>query len=139
MKQKRMVAAFWVGLWAFLLISIGAVALRAQQTQSDQNDYEALEKFLPGDDDAKVLLMIQCTLCHSAAHTQQRIALRAGGDITFWTTLVRRMNTTWNAKIPEEDIDVIVAYLAKYFGPSSKPSGGAGESRGTRAEKKPGG
>ena len=108
----------------FVLIFVAVMPLDAQKAQKDSaaasDDYAALESFLPGDDDAKILLMIQCTVCHGAAATKERIAARAGGDITFWTMLVWRMNATWNAKIPEEDVNDIVAYLTKYFGPSSK-------------------
>lgn len=138
LRQKYGKVSMVVGLWVFLLISGYGVLLYAQQDQVEQNDYEEMEKFLPSDndadDDAKVLLMIQCTACHSAKATTDRIAQRIGGDITFWTTLARRMNTTWNAKIPDEDIDAIVAYLAKHFGPSAAAKNSAQES-----EKQPSG
>lgn len=119
MKQRYGKASVFVGLCALLLISMSGALLYAQKDQADADDYADLEKFLPGDDDAKVLLMIDCTTCHSAQSTKERLAERIGGDLTFWTTLSRRMNTTWNAKIPDEDIDAISAYLAKSFGPSS--------------------
>lgn len=111
----------------FIFMLVGTNSLHSQQEQVD--DYDELEAFLPGDDDAKILLMIECTQCHSAAATKQRIAARSGRNLTFWTTLVRRMNTTWNGKIPDEDIDAITAYLAKYFGPSSKDNAGKSEKK----------
>lgn len=124
MKNSR--RSLCVGLFGFILMLMSPQLLSMQQSQRqvEQNDYEELEKFLPStsetDDDAQMLIMIHCTTCHSAKATKERMAQRVGGDITFWTTLVRRMNSTWNASIPEEDIDEIVAYLARHLGPSSK-------------------
>ena len=66
------------------------------------------------------MVMINCTLCHGPKDTKERLALRAGGDVVFWTGLVRKMNTSWNARIQEEDIAPIANYLAKYLGPASK-------------------
>src|SRR5947209_5332325 len=102
-----------------VLIFTSGLLLCAQQqpARPAQDDYEELEKFLPihseADEDAQILLMIQCTTCHSAKATKERIGQRAGGDLTFWTTLVSRMNTSWNASIPDEDLTVIVSYLAR--------------------------
>ena len=84
-----------------------------------------LDAFLPGDDDprdedAKIMIMINCTLCHGPKDTRERLALRAGSDLVFWTGLVRKMNTSWNARIQEEDIAPIANYLAKHLGPASK-------------------
>jgi len=106
-----------LALWT--LFALAATSLHAQQPQ--KSEYDELDAFLPGDDDARLLIMMNCTVCHSAASTKDRISRRAGGDITYWTNLVRRMITTWNARIDDEDVEPITIYLAKYFGPSSKP------------------
>lgn len=126
------VGAWTVGALAFglqatpLETQVTPAAARAQETISDP--FEALDAFLPGDgnakdEDAKVLLMINCTTCHGPNDTKNRIASRAGGDLAFWTTVVGRMSTSLSANIPEEDRHQIAAYLAKYFGPK-RPAGG---------------
>ena len=105
----------------------------AQETPLD--DFDLLDAFLPGnedprDEDAKIMVMINCTVCHGPKDTKERIALRAGGDIVFWTGLIRKMNTSWNARIQEEDIAPIATYLTKYFGPPGKKP--AAPTRGAR-------
>ena len=104
-----------------------SAAQAAQPAQTDKfaDDFEVLDTFLPGDndprdEDAKLTVMINCTVCHGPKDTKERLSLRAGGDIVFWTGLVRKMNTSWNARIQEEDVTSIAAYLAKYLGPPSK-------------------
>jgi ketosteroid isomerase-like protein len=130
-------------LWAVLLLGYVA-SLEARQTrsgsvqqaaapsgqQAQSDDFDLLDAFLPGDkdprdEDAKVMVMINCTVCHGPKDTKERISLRAGGDIVFWTGLIRKMNTSWNARIQEEDIAPIANYLTKYFGPAPKKGSGA--------------
>jgi hypothetical protein len=121
------------------MVLLCSVSLQGQQQpplQGPEDDgFDLLDAFLPSsderDDDAKVLTMINCTSCHSPKETKDRISKRAGGDISFWTGLVWRMNTSWNARFAEEDITPIANYLAKHFGPSSKAAspGGAEEKR----------
>lgn len=132
MKGRTAPGPLCFGLCVFLVLSPYGTPTHGQQTETD--DFGALDAFLPGDkdpkdEDAKVLTMINCTVCHGPNDTKERIANRAGGDITFWTGLVWKMNTTWNARIPEEDIAPIANYLAKYFGPSSKKAASGGNEK----------
>ena len=78
---------------------------------------DELDSFLP-DDVGKTLITLYCTTCHHASGVRQNIAKRAGRDRSYWTTLVRRMITTWNAPIADEDIEPIITYLSKHFGSS---------------------
>lgn len=138
MKSKIPVGRIFCGLCALFLF-VCASSLHGQETPwaagqpatvtgaqpAPIDDFDLLDAFLPGnddprDEDAKIMVMINCTVCHGPKDTKERLALRAGGDIVFWTGLVRKMNTTWNARIQEEDIPPIAGYLAKYFGPPLK-------------------
>jgi hypothetical protein len=78
---------------------------------------DELNSFLP-DDEGKTLITLYCTTCHHASGVRQNIAKRAGRDRSYWNTLVRRMITTWNAPIADEDIEPIINYLTNNFGPS---------------------
>jgi hypothetical protein len=143
--MKRSIALGSLGFlsWAALVLAL-ATSLNgqqpapapAQQTQTDAfaEDFDVLDAFLPGDkdprdEDAKVMVMINCTVCHGPKDTKERISLRAGGDVVFWTGLIRKMNTSWNARIQEEDIAPIATYLAKYFGPASKKGASGANAR----------
>lgn len=120
MKPTSLIAAIAVFLLILPVLPIAAPA-RAALMQGDAD--KELDSFLP-DDDAKVLVMTYCTACHGASETRRRIASRAGGDAVFWNNLVRRMKTTWNAPIQEDDVAVIGAYLARHFG-APAPMGAA--------------
>lgn len=122
------------GRFVFVVWALAVLALAIQQApvrgQAVPDDFDALDAFLPGDgdprdEDAKVLVMINCTTCHGPADTRNRIANRAGGDAVFWKNVVDRMSQALSANIPEEDGKQIAAYLAKYFGPRStrRPTG----------------
>ena len=78
---------------------------------------DELHSFLPNGE-GKTLITLYCTTCHHAIGLRQNIATRAGRDRSYWNTLVRRMVTTWNAPIADEDIEPIITYLSNYFGPS---------------------
>ena len=93
------------------------VSIRGQQPEKA---HQELTEFLPNDE-GKALISEYCMRCHSATRIRQAIAQRAGGDEHFWSTLVEQMVTVWNAPIVEKDVDSIVAYLSKHFGPSSRP------------------
>ncbi len=135
MKSKSLWTAVLLGLLVAVWTGVPAASLHAQKIQNDSD--EKLNAFLP-DDEEKVLVLVYCTVCHSAAATQERIASRAGGDQEFWTNLVRRMITVWNAQIPEEDVDPIAAYLTKHFGPAAARQGQQAETKEKEeAEKKP--
>ena len=133
MKSKSLWTAVLLGSLVVIWTGFPTTSLRAQKIQSDAD--EKLNAFLPNDEE-KVLVLVHCTVCHSAAATQERIASRAGGNQEFWTTLVRRMVTVWNAQIPEEDVDLIAAYLAKHFGPTAARQGQQAETK-EEAEKEP--
>ncbi len=91
------------------------VSARGQQPAEARQE---LTDFLPNDE-GKALISEYCTRCHSATRIRQAIAQRVGADEHFWSTLVARMVTVWNAPIAEEDVASIVTYLSKHFGPSS--------------------
>ena len=78
---------------------------------------DELNSFLPNDK-GKTLLILYCTTCHSASGIRRNIVQRAGRDGVYWNTLVRRMITTWNAPIADEDIEPIITYLTNHFGTS---------------------
>ena len=78
---------------------------------------DELNSFLPNGE-GKALITLYCTTCHHASGVRQNIAKRAGRDRSYWNTLVRRMITTWNAPIADEDIEPIIDYLSNHFGPS---------------------
>jgi hypothetical protein len=90
-------------------------------------DVDELEALLPNDDgDGKMLVMVYCTGCHSAAETKHNIAGRKGGNKGTWADLVDRMVIVRKAPIPREDIKAIVDYLARHFGPPLPSSGEGG-------------
>ncbi len=110
-----------------LVIAGFSVALLAFPPQVEDADVNELEALLPDDDgDGKMLVMVYCTGCHSAAETKHNIAGRKGSDKGTWADLVNRMVTVRKAPIPREDIKVIVDYLAKHFGPPLPSSSEAG-------------
>ena len=134
MKRRIALGPLPLAIWAVVVLGL-ATSLHGQpptsappaqaQTDEFEDDFDVLDAFLPGDDDprdedAKIMVMINCTLCHGPKDTRERLSLRVGGDLVFWTGLVRKMNTSWNARIQEEDIAPIANYLAKYLGPASK-------------------
>lgn len=135
MKRSSALSPLFLGLavlWVLALVTsvhgqqTAPAPAAPQQAQTDKfaDDFEVLDTFLPDkdprDEDAKLMVMINCTVCHGPKDTKERLSLRAGGDLVFWTGLVRKMNTSWNARIQEEDIAPIASYLAKYLGPASK-------------------
>jgi len=78
---------------------------------------DELNSFLPNDE-GKTLITLYCTSCHHASSLRKNIAQRAGRDRSYWNNLVRRMITTWNAPIADEDIEPIITYLTNHFGTS---------------------
>ncbi len=109
-------ASYWVILT--LLVLALMVSARGQQPEETR---QQLTDFLPNAE-GKALIIEYCMRCHSATRIRQAIAQRAGGDESFWRTLVGQMITVWNAPIPEEDFLSIVTYLSTHFGPSSSPT-----------------
>ena len=110
-----------------LVVASFSVALLAFSPQAEDADINDLEALLPDDDgDGKMLVMVYCTGCHSAAETKHNIAGRDGSDKGTWADLVNRMVIVRKAPIPREDITVIVDYLTKYFGPPLPASGEVG-------------
>jgi hypothetical protein len=122
--KGRLVGLVSIGAWVLALLVLASQAKPVRGQQPAIDDYDTLDAFLPGDgdprdEDAKVLVMINCTACHGPADTRSRIANRAGGDAVFWRNVVERMSQALSANIPEEDRKQIAGYLAKYFGPRS--------------------
>ena len=110
-----------------LVIAGFSVALLAFPTQVEDADIDELEALLPNDDgDGKMLVMVYCTGCHSAAETSHNISGRKGSQKGTWADLVNRMVIVRKAPIPREDITVIVDYLGKYFGPPRPASSEVG-------------
>ncbi len=104
-----------------------SAALLAFPPQVEDANVDELEALLPNDDgDGKMLVMVYCTGCHSAAETKHNIAGRKGSDKGTWADLVNRMVIVRKAPIPREDIKAIVDYLAKHFGPPLPSSSEAG-------------
>ena len=112
--------------WILVLAGF-SVALLAFPPQEEDANVDELEALLPDDDgDGKMLVMVYCTGCHSAAETKHNIAGRKGSDLATWTDLVNRMVIVRKAPIPREDIKAIVDYLAKHFGPPLSDSSEVG-------------
>jgi len=112
--------------WILVLAGF-SVALLAFPPQEEDANVDELEALLPDDDgDGKMLVMVYCTGCHSAAETKHNIAGRKGSDLATWTDLVNRMVIVRKAPIPREDIKAIVDYLAKHFGPPLSESSAVG-------------
>ena len=112
--------------WILVLAGF-SVALLAFPPQEEDANVDEVEALLPDDDgDGKMLVMVYCTGCHSAAETKHNIAGRKGSDLATWTDLVNRMVIVRKAPIPREDIKAIVDYLAKYFGPPLSESSTVG-------------
>ena len=112
--------------WILVLAGF-SVALLAFPPQEEDANVDELEALLPDDDgDGKMLVMVYCTGCHSAAETKHNIAGRKGSDLATWTDLVNRMVIVRKAPIPPEDIKAIVDYLAKHFGPPLSESSAVG-------------
>ena len=110
-----------------LVIAGFSVALSAFPTQVEDADIDELEALLPNDDgDGKMLVMVYCTGCHSAAETRHNIAGRKGSQKGTWADLVNRMVIVRKAPIPREDITVIVDYLGRHFGPPRPASSEVG-------------
>ena len=112
--------------WILVLAGF-SVALLAFPPQEEDANVDELEALLPDDDgDGKMLVMVYCTGCHSAAETKHNIAGRKGSDLATWTDLVNRMVIVRKAPIPREDIKAIVDYLATHFGPPLSDSSAVG-------------
>ena len=104
-----------------------SVALFASPPQVEDANVDELEALLPNDGgDGKMLVMVYCTGCHSAAETKHNIASRKESDKGTWADLVNRMVIVRKAPIPPEDIKAIVDYLAKHFGSQRPDSSEAG-------------
>ena len=54
-----------------------------------------------------------CTACHSAEYMQYQPATAAR---PYWDTMAKRMKVVFKAPIADEDIPLIVEYLAKTYG-----------------------
>jgi mono/diheme cytochrome c family protein len=77
----------------------------------DDNAMAAL-KTGPGAD----VTTANCAICHSTDY----IVRQPGSDAKHWETEVRKMVTVFGAQISDEDVKVIVDYLASAFGPQAK-------------------
>jgi hypothetical protein len=67
------------------------------------------------DEPIKGVVLVQCDRCHGLAWIE-----RSGGSLEGWTSRVRRMNRA-GAMIPEEQIPLIAAYLAKALPERPRP------------------
>ena len=101
MKGKIARASACFGLWVLIVFAVPVLSLHGQFEK---------EK----DADAKMLVITSCTQCHGPSDLQERVSKRAGKDITFWTGSVWKMNTSWDARIPEEDIAPIANFFVQY-------------------------
>ena len=54
-----------------------------------------------------------CVACHSAEYMQYQPVT---APRTYWDTMVKRMKVVFNAPIQDDDIPLIVDYLAKTYG-----------------------
>ena len=54
-----------------------------------------------------------CAACHSAEYMQYQPATAARA---YWEAMTRRMKVVFNAPVSDEDIPLIVDYLAKTYG-----------------------
>ncbi|MDA2935119.1 hypothetical protein MYX82_12380 [Acidobacteria bacterium AH-259-D05] len=109
--------------WNLIFLSSFMVLTVSAQVKQPGHADQEFNAFLPNDE-GKALVTKYCTRCHSTDRLRQVIT--EGGDERFWNGLVRQMITVWNAPIANEDIDPIVTYLVKHFGPSAEHGIGKG-------------
>lgn len=95
----------WVAGALFILAGIaGAQADEAGLPESAGMDHEA-----------RRLLTVRCTVCHSIELVaQQRL------DAEHWSMIVKKM-ATWGADLSESEQEMLVAYLASRYHPNAGP------------------
>ncbi len=64
-----------------------------------------------GDDEAKALFESTCSLCHSLENATDITDTREG-----WLSTVTRMKEENGCEITKEESDIIIDYLAKFYG-----------------------
>ena len=101
MKERIAVKSACFGLGVLIVLAMQVLPLHGQFKKEE-------------DADAKMLVITSCTPCHGPSDLRERVSKRAGKDVTFWTGLVWKMNTSWDAQIPEKDIAPIANFFAKY-------------------------
>lgn len=101
MKGRFAVTSACFGLWVLIFLAVQVLPLHGQFPKEE-------------DANAKMLVITSCTACHGPGDLRERVSERAGKDVTFWTGLIWKMNTSWDAKIPEEDIAPIANFFVKY-------------------------
>jgi len=77
----------------------------------------------PGNGQA--IVQQKCSTCHAL-----KVVTGKKGSKQQWSTIVDRMITK-GADVPEDDIDTVVDYLSKNFGPGSGQAGGEKSEKGT--------
>ncbi|CAH1387327.1 SorB family sulfite dehydrogenase c-type cytochrome subunit [Candidatus Nitrotoga sp. M5] len=69
--------------------------------------------FKPNELPGYILAQRNCTICHSVHYIQSQPPSSPRG---YWEATVKKMKVTFGAKFADEDIPVIVDYLAKTYG-----------------------
>ncbi len=89
------------------------------QTTPNKSDSESLPE-APG----KAVIIRACLPCHNVKVTT---AKRSTGSAEEWTQVVDKMMSQ-GAELSDDDIDLVVKYLATYYGPTSAKSKNAASS-----------
>ena len=114
MKARVLLGLAWLAV-ALPDVAQSPAAVSAAATGADEPVGPDWKTLLP-DEPAKGLVLVQCDHCHGLEWVAKSGATLAGG-----TDRVRRMNRA-GALIPEEQIPLIAAYLAKTFPERPRPA-----------------
>ncbi|HJW11362.1 MAG TPA: cytochrome c, class I [Albitalea sp.] len=96
-------------LIALGLVAAGMAIASAKTIQLPPDGVQWKESPLPGY--AKVTA--NCVACHSAEYAQYQPPSAAR---PYWDAMVKRMKAVFNAPVADEDMPLIVDYLAKTYG-----------------------
>ncbi len=97
---------------SFLILAATAAALTAEPVKIQLPAPPPAIAPGPGSE----LLLGHCMICHSAEYFTTQPPLGA----EKWRAIVDKMRVTFGSPLPEDQVDAVVAYLAKNYGPEEK-------------------
>lgn len=98
----------------FLLLAIGVTYASGQQQDVKQIILPEIQTALaPGAGKEKVETL--CNICHSVDY----ITMQPPGTRAQWSATVTKMRNVFGAPIKDVDKEVIITYLATYYGTSN--------------------
>ena len=105
-------AVFTAGFCALALSGFGATNLALAGSKSIDLPPDGVQlkpSTLPGYAKAQAI----CTACHSAEYLQYQ---PASAPRAYWDAMAKRMKLVFKAPVADDDIPLIVDYLAKTYG-----------------------